>query len=56
MHFVELFGMDSSQRLFKRHLKKLQDEHVAKKIQGYIAMLPDILQEMFPDVTALRDL
>lgn len=56
MHFVELFGMDSSQRLFKRHLKKLQDEHIAKKIQGYMALLPDILQEMFPDVTALRDL
>lgn len=56
MHFLELFGMDSSQRLFKRHVKKLQDEHFAKKIQGYMDMLPDILQEMFPDVTALRDL
>jgi hypothetical protein len=48
--------MDSSQRLFKRHLKKLQDEHFAKKIQGYMDMLPDALQEMFPDVIALRDL
>jgi hypothetical protein len=56
MRFLELFGMDSSQRLFKRHVKKLQDEHFAKKIQVYMDMLPDILQEMFPDVTALRDL
>lgn len=56
MHFIELCGMDSSQRLFKRHLKKLQDEHFAKKIQSYMDMLPDALQEMFPDVIALRDL
>jgi hypothetical protein len=48
--------MDSLQRLLKRHVKKLQDEHFAKKVQGYMDMLPDILQEMFPEVTALRNM
>ncbi|XP_076751830.1 rho GTPase-activating protein 190 isoform X3 [Xylocopa sonorina] len=51
--FVELFGIDMTQRLFRRHIKKLKDEQVAKKIQGYLDILPDILHEMCPDVTNL---
>ncbi|XP_026673426.1 rho GTPase-activating protein 190 isoform X3 [Ceratina calcarata] len=51
--FVELFGIDATQRLFRRHIKKLKDEQIAKKIQGYLDMLPDILHEICPDVTNL---
>lgn len=51
--FVEHFGIDATQRLFRRHIKKLKDEQVAKKIQGYLDMLPDILHEICPDVTNL---
>ncbi|XP_076636409.1 rho GTPase-activating protein 190 isoform X1 [Colletes latitarsis] len=51
--FVELFGIDATQRLFRRHIIKLKDEQVAKKIQGYLDMLPDILHEICPDVTNL---
>ncbi|KAG6799126.1 rho GTPase-activating protein [Apis mellifera caucasica] len=51
--FVELFGIDATQRLFRRHIKKLKDEQVAKKIQGYLDMLPDILHEICPDITNL---
>ncbi|XP_033341440.1 rho GTPase-activating protein 190 isoform X1 [Megalopta genalis] len=51
--FVELFGIDATQRLFRRHIKKLKDEQVAKKIQGYLDMLPDTLHEICPDVTNL---
>lgn len=32
-NFIELFGIDATQRLFRRH-KKLKDEQIAKKIQG----------------------
>ncbi|XP_014212996.1 rho GTPase-activating protein 190 [Copidosoma floridanum] len=47
--FVELFGIDATQRLFRRHIKKLKDEQVAKKISGYLELLPDILHEISPD-------
>lgn len=53
--FTQLFGMDSTQRLFRRHVKKLKDEHLAKRVQGYMEMLPDILQEMVPEISTLRD-
>lgn len=52
-NFVELFGIDATQRLFRRHIKKLKDEQVAKKIQGYLDMLPDILHEICPDISSL---
>jgi hypothetical protein len=51
--FVELFGIDATQRLFRRHIKKLKDEQVAKKIQGYLDVLPDILHEICPDISNL---
>ncbi|XP_012277348.1 rho GTPase-activating protein 190 isoform X12 [Orussus abietinus] len=51
--FVELFGIDATQRQFRRHIKKLKDEQVAKKIQGYLDMLPEILQEICPDISNL---
>ncbi|XP_024940341.1 rho GTPase-activating protein 190 isoform X7 [Cephus cinctus] len=51
--FVELFGIDETQRLFRRHIKKLKDEQVAKKIQGYLDMLPDVLHEICPDISNL---
>ncbi|XP_022207896.1 rho GTPase-activating protein 190 isoform X1 [Nilaparvata lugens] len=54
-HYIELFGMEATQRLFRRHVKKLKDEHLAKRVQGYMEMLPDILQEMVPEISTLRD-
>lgn len=54
-HYVALFGIDNAQRLFRRHIKKLKEEHVRKRVQGYMEMLPDILQEMVPDLSSLRD-
>uniref|UniRef100_A0A1B6CUS5 Rho-GAP domain-containing protein n=1 Tax=Clastoptera arizonana TaxID=38151 RepID=A0A1B6CUS5_9HEMI len=47
--------MDNTQRLFRRHVKKLKDEHLAKRVQGYMEMLPDVLQEMIPEISTLRD-
>ncbi|XP_054279717.1 rho GTPase-activating protein 190 isoform X3 [Macrosteles quadrilineatus] len=55
MEFTRLFGIESTQRLFRRHVKKLKDEHLAKRVQGYMEMLPDILQEMVPEISTLRD-
>nr|CAD7428515.1 unnamed protein product [Timema monikensis] len=46
---------DSAQRLFRRHVKKLKDEHLAKRIQSFMDILPDILHEMVPELSNLRD-
>ena len=55
MRFVDQFGMDSAHRLFRRHVKKLKDEYLAKRVQGFMEMLPDVLQEMIPDLNTLQD-
>lgn len=55
VHYVELFGQDDAQRLFRRHVKKLKDEHLARKIKGYMDTLPSILHELFPDLPSLGD-
>ena len=34
IHYCHLFGHDDAQRLFRRHVKKLKDEHLARKIKG----------------------
>lgn len=48
-------GMDGTQRLFRRHIKKLKDEQLAKKVAHYMEMLPDILHELVPDINTFTD-
>ncbi|KAF7269211.1 hypothetical protein GWI33_017675 [Rhynchophorus ferrugineus] len=48
IHFVQLFGLDGTQRLFKRHIKKLKDEQMAKQVARYMEMLPDVLHDLIP--------
>lgn len=55
IYFVQLFGLDGTQRLFRRHIKKLKDEQLAKRVAHYMEMLPDILHELVPDINALTD-
>jgi len=55
IHYVDLFGQDDAQRLFRRHVKKLKDDHLSRKIKGYMDTLPEILLELFPDLPSLED-
>ncbi|KAL1455174.1 hypothetical protein WDU94_009286 [Cyamophila willieti] len=55
VQFNKLFGVDTSQRVFRRHVKKLKDEYLQKRVQGYLEMLPEILQELVPEISTLRD-
>ncbi|XP_065352471.1 rho GTPase-activating protein 190 isoform X6 [Cloeon dipterum] len=55
IHFVALLGMDSAQRQFRRHVKRLKDEQLAARLNNYMDMLPEILQEMVPDLNTLHD-
>ncbi|XP_066261136.1 rho GTPase-activating protein 190 [Euwallacea similis] len=55
VHFVQLFGLDGTQRLFKRHIKKLKDENMAKQVARYMEMLPDVLHDLIPGFNTLQD-
>ncbi|KAJ8927325.1 hypothetical protein NQ314_020223 [Rhamnusium bicolor] len=55
IHFVQLFGLDGTQRLFRRHIKKLKDEQLAKQVAHYMEMLPDVLHELIPGFNTLSD-
>lgn len=56
IHFVQLFGLDGTQRLFRRHIKKLKDEQLAKQVAHYMEMLPDVLHELVPGFNTLTDM
>lgn len=53
--YVDLFGMDSATRLYRRHTKRLKDEFLQRKIESYLDLLPSILREFFPDLQTLQD-
>lgn len=55
VHYVDLFGMDQAAKLFRRHVKKLKDEYLQRKVEAYMDMLPSILREFFPDLQSLED-
>lgn len=47
--YIELFGEDCAQRLFRRHLKRLKDEYLSRRERRYLERLPEILQSLFPE-------
>lgn len=53
--YIVLLGLDGTQRLFRRHIKKLKDEQLAKRVAHYMEMLPDILHELVPDINTFTD-
>ncbi|XP_063868034.1 rho GTPase-activating protein 190-like isoform X17 [Scylla paramamosain] len=55
IHYVDLFGMDQAAKLFRRHVKKLKEEYLQRKVEGYMDLLPSILREFFPDLQSLED-
>ncbi|XP_013793213.1 rho GTPase-activating protein 190-like, partial [Limulus polyphemus] len=55
VHYCDLFGHDAAQRMFRRHLKKLKEEYIRRKIQMYIKVLPEVLNELLPDLQSLHE-
>ena len=49
IRYIELFGEDCAQRLFRRHLKRLKDEFLSRRERRYLERLPEILQSLFPE-------
>ncbi|KAF7494802.1 Rho GTPase-activating protein [Sarcoptes scabiei] len=48
--YCDLFGQESAQQTFKRHVKKLKEEYVCRKIDMYLRRLPQVFNEMLPDL------
>lgn len=51
--FIELFGQDAGQRIFRRHLKKLREDYQNKKLQRYLDAFISVLHEIIPDFNAI---
>ena len=47
--YVDLFGRDGAQRMFRRHVKKLKDDYLNSKVQRYFDVLPEVLHQLFPE-------
>ncbi|XP_049537239.1 rho GTPase-activating protein 190 isoform X1 [Anopheles darlingi] len=52
--FLELFGQEAGQRIFRRHLKKLREDYQAKKLQSYMDAFANVLQELLPDINSIN--
>lgn len=50
--YCDLFGQESAQQTFKRHVKKLRDDYVCRKMQMYLRILPKVLCQLLPDLDA----
>lgn len=48
--FLELFGIEAGQKIFRRHIKKLREDHALKKLQRHLNAFSSILHEIIPDL------
>ncbi|XP_059615371.1 rho GTPase-activating protein 190 isoform X3 [Phlebotomus argentipes] len=51
--FIELFGQEAGQRIFRRHIKKLREENVTKRLHQYMENFSCALQDLIPDMNSL---
>ncbi|XP_067638454.1 rho GTPase-activating protein 190 isoform X3 [Eurosta solidaginis] len=51
--FLNIFGMEAGQKLFRRHMKKLRDDHLTKKLNQYIDKFANALEYLLPDISNL---
>lgn len=52
--FIELFGQEAGQRIFRRHQKKLREDYQSKKLQRYLDAFISVLHEILPDLNAIN--
>lgn len=54
VEFLELFGQEAGQRIFRRHIKKLREENLSKRLGSYMETFSCALQDLIPDVNTLN--
>ncbi|XP_030378976.1 rho GTPase-activating protein 190 isoform X2 [Scaptodrosophila lebanonensis] len=52
--FLNIFGHEAGQKLFRRHMKKLRDDHLNKKLHQYLDKFALALEYLLPDINALN--
>lgn len=52
--FLELFGQEAGQRIFRRHIKKLREDNLSKRLQQYMETFACSLQDLIPDINTLN--
>lgn len=52
--FLELFGQEAGQRIFRRHIKKLREENVSRRLHAYMSNFNAILHDIVPDLATLN--
>lgn len=52
--FLCTFGMDAGQKLFRRHMKRLRDDHHNKKLHQYLEKFMHTLEYLLPDINVLK--
>uniref|UniRef100_T1KJS5 Rho-GAP domain-containing protein n=1 Tax=Tetranychus urticae TaxID=32264 RepID=T1KJS5_TETUR len=55
LHYCDLFGQENAHKSFKRHVKKLKDDYLSRKMQTYLRLLPVVLGEMLPDIDSMGE-
>lgn len=53
--FLELFGQEAGQRIFRRHIKKLREENVSRRLQAYMDNFNTILHDVVPDINTVNN-
>lgn len=52
--FVQLFGQEHGQKIFRRHVKGLREENLQRRLQVYMENLACTLQDLMPDMAAMN--
>ncbi|XP_032594517.1 rho GTPase-activating protein 190 isoform X3 [Drosophila grimshawi] len=52
--FLNIFGHEAGQKLFRRHMKKLRDDHLNKKLHQYLDKFALALEYLLPDISVLN--
>lgn len=53
--FCGLFGRAAARTAFEKHVRRLREEHVGRRVRGFLRALPSALAELLPDLDALGD-
>ncbi|XP_077978032.1 rho GTPase-activating protein 5-like isoform X2 [Glandiceps talaboti] len=51
--YVEVLGEKRARLTFQRHIRRLQDEHLTRKLLQYLKALPNALGEVLPDINEI---
>ncbi|KAI1280709.1 Rho GTPase-activating protein [Halotydeus destructor] len=55
INYCDLFGQEAAHIAFKRHIKKLKEDYIARKLQMYLRILPEVLSELVPDAECIGE-